>query len=508
MRKRITLGLGVFIALMLWSAPSAVQAGVTIDPRALEDTADGKVGKFLVVLKTQVNVRDITARAPNRAEQVSVAFNALRQTASATQAPLHAQLDALGARHRAFYVANVIAVEGNRAALDAMAARGDVIAIESDRTFRVSLETMQPFGVATPATVEWNISKVNAPDVWAQGYTGQNRVYANADTGVQWDHPALKPQYRGWNGASADHNYNWWDAIHSNVPGSPAGNPCGFSIVVPCDDYNPSHGTHTMGTGIGNDGADNSIGMAPGAKWMACRNMDEGWGSPSTYIECLNFFLAPTDLSGNNPNPSLAPDAVGNSYTCPPVEGCTTNSLLMAVDNMRASGIFMSVSAGNTPGCSTINEPPSFYDSGITIGATDSSDVIASFSSRGPITADGSNRRKPDLVAPGVNVRSSLRGNVYGSLNGTSMAAPHVAGAVVLLWSAFPNLRRQVGVTEQILEGNAVPLYASSPFCGSDTGSTLPNNVFGYGRLDVLAAYNYVGNNPLVFKYFFPLIFR
>jgi serine protease AprX len=310
------------------------------------------------------------------------------------------------------------------------------------------------------------------------------------------------------------HDYNWWDAIHEDIDGNGT-NPCGYNLIAPCDDYTPSHGTHTMGTGIGDDGAGNQIGMAPGAKWIACRNMEQGTGRPSTYIECMDFFLAPTDLNGNNPDPSKAPDAVGNSYTCPyglPPAGetCVVDSLQTAVDNMRAAGIFMAVSAGNEGynGCSTIREPPSLYDSGITIGATDSSDVIASFSNLGPVTIDGSGRRKPDLVAPGVNIRSSLRGDTYGSLAGTSMSSPHVAGAVVLLWSAFPNIRGHVDVTEQILENTAVHLYASSPFCPGDNSSSMPNNVYGYGRLDVIAAYNYIVNNPLVFKYIFPLILR
>ena len=132
--------------------------------------------------------------------------------------------------------------------------------------------------------------------------------------------------------------------------------------VAPCDDA--GHGTHTMGSGIGDDGTGNQIGVAPGAKWIACRNMDEGVGRPSTYIECLQFFLAPTDLDGNNPNPYLMPDAVGNSYTCPigPPPGgetCVTDSLKVAVDNIRAAGVFMALSAGNSgPSCSSIDEPP------------------------------------------------------------------------------------------------------------------------------------------------------
>lgn len=509
MRKCMLISSFVLVAITLWSLPVASQSAPTIDPRVLEDTSNGKVGDFLVTLKSQTNTRAVAGRALNRAEQGRAVFEALRDSARFTQPAVLAILDRLGAKHSSFYVANVIAVKGDRKAVDAMAARSDVSAIESDRGFHVNLETPLPFGAEAAATVEWNIAKVNAPDVWAQGYTGQGRVYANADTGVQWDHPSLKPQYRGWDGTTANHNFNWWDAVHCPGGGC-SGNPCGYDLTIPCDDYTPSHGTHTMGTGIGNDGLGNTIGMAPGARWIACRNMDQGNGTPSRYLECMQFFLAPWDLNGNNPDPSKAPDAVGNSYTCPVSEGCSDAHVLqLAMQNVRNAGVFMAASAGNSgSGCGTINETPAIEDSAITIGATDSSDAIASFSSRGPVTIDGSNLRKPDLVAPGVSVRSSLRGNTYGVLSGTSMSSPHVAGAVVLLWSAFQNIRGHVDVTEQILEDSAVPLFAGGPFCGLDNSSTRPNNVYGYGRLDVLAAYNYLLHNPFVFRYIFPLIFR
>jgi plastocyanin len=247
---------------------------------------------------------------------------------------------------------------------------------------------------------------------------------------------------------------------------------------------------------IGDDGGANQIGMAPSAKWIACHNMDEGVGRPSTYIECMQFFLAPTDLSGQHPDPSKRPDTVGNSYGCPlgPPPGgetCTASSMRTAMDNLRAAGVFMSVSAGNSgPGCGSVDAPPGTHDSAVTIAATDSGDNVASFSSRGPVTIDGSNRRKPDLAAPGVGVRSSYPTNTYASLSGTSMASPHVAGAVVLLWSAFPGLRRDVDETEKILQQSAVR-KTTNQTCGGIPGSTFPNNIVGYGRIDVLAAYNY-----------------
>ena len=134
-----------------------------------------------------------------------------------------------------------------------------------------SLATLQARRSRT--TIEPNITLVHAPDLWNLGYTGTGIVVANQDTGMRWTHNALKPHYRGWNGSSADHNYNWHDSIHADINGNGA-NPCGFSSMVPCDDH--GHGTHTTGTAVGDDGAGNQIGVAPGAKWIGCHNMDQG----------------------------------------------------------------------------------------------------------------------------------------------------------------------------------------------------------------------------------------
>jgi serine protease AprX len=503
---------------------AAYSSSPNVDARVLEDVANGQVGQFLVVLKAQANARAAAARAPDRASRGQAVFGALRQIANSSQSSLRAQLDAMGVQYRAYWIVNLLALEGDQKVLDAILARSDVAAIESNRAFHVPLE--QPTTPAArapqaPESIEWNLTKVRAPDMWTLGFKGQGLVYANADTGVQWDHPALKPQYRGWNGTAADHNYNWWDAIHSDISGlafNPCNSPSGGFVAapasgsaVPCDD--DGHGTHTMGIGVGDDGSGNQIGMAPGAKWIACRNMDHGVGRPSTYLECYQFFLAPTDLNGNNPDTSKRPDVVGNSYTCPigpPPNGetCVTNSLQTGMDNMRAAGIFMAVSAGNSgSACSTISDPPSFYNSSITVGATDSGDNLAGFSSRGPITADGSNRLKPDLSAPGVSVKSSYPTNRYVSLSGTSMASPHVAGAVALLWSAVPTLAHNVDRTEFILEQSAVH-YLSSQGCGGDSPYEWPNNAFGYGRIDVKAAYDLATYVSTPSTFYFPDIGR
>jgi subtilisin family serine protease len=151
-------------------------------------------------------------------------------------------------------------------------------------------------------------------------------------------------------------------------------------------------------------------------------------------------------------------------------------------------GIMVIASAGNHgPACETVLSPPAIYEAVLSVGATNSSDVVVSYSSRGPVTVDGSNRIKPDLVAPGSEVVSSWPGDTYLSLGGTSMAAPHVAGGVALLWSAEPELQGEIDESAQLLFSTA-QLISSSQYCGDLPPAEVPNNTFGWGRLDILAA--------------------
>src|SRR5205823_9718263 len=256
----------------------------------------------------------------------------------------------------------------------------------------------------------------------------------------------------------------------------------------PCDDF--FHGSHTTGTAIGDDGMGNQIGMAPGAKWIGCRNMDVGDGTPARYIECMEFFLAPYPLNCTpaEGDPTKAPDVTINSWGCPVSEGCTVgNELQAAVEAQRAAGIQMVVAAGTSgPGCSTVSDPPSFYDASYTAGALiTGTDTIAGFSSRGPVTRDGSGRIKPDITAPGTSTRSASNASdtAYTTASGTSMATPHIAGAMGLLWCAMPSLRHQITASRTAL--NNASFFINSTLC--DAGGR-PNNVYGWGRVDIAAA--------------------
>ena len=414
--------------------------------------------------------------------------DALRAHADQAQRGTRAWLDTHGVVHRDFWIANLLQARVPVGLLDELAARDGIARIEPNPP--IPLQLPQPDLAAPAATdsVAWGVAKIDAPLVWAAGFTGQGVVIGGEDTGYQWDHPALKAHYRGWNGTIADHSYNWHDAIHDAV-----GNPCNNNAPAPCDDY--GHGTHTAGTLAGDDGGSHQIGVAPGAHWIGCRNMDEGVGTPARYIECMQWMLAPTDSNGSNPNPDLAPDVISNSWSCPPTEGCTVGTEIeAAVDTLLAGGILYVAAAQNygVQGCATIFDPPAIYDVSFVVGATDSSDILAPFSSRGPVT--GRTLVRPDVSAPGVNVFSAWNDGGYATANGTSMAAPHVAGAAALLMSAFPALKGKPLEVASILRETAVTQGVSNTTgvtqnCGGTPITAWPNYMAGYGRIDVWNAY-------------------
>src|SRR6266566_7812566 len=284
-------------------SPNQSVAAQKIAPWVLEHTANGQQAEVFVVLADQADLRPAAALT-TKAEKGRFVLDALLNKAQTTQGPMLQWLRERGIEHQSFYIVNGILVKGSREIAEALASRPDVARVEGNPVIHNPLPqpVEGPVQPQAPLTIEPGISYTHAPDVWALGFTGQNIVVASADTGVRWTHNALKPHYRGWDGVTANHDYNWHDSIHSG------GGICGPDSPQPCDDY--FHGSHTTGTAIGADGGTNQIGMAPGAKWIGCRNMDVGTGTPARYIECMEFFLAPYPLNctPNEGDPTKAPD--------------------------------------------------------------------------------------------------------------------------------------------------------------------------------------------------------
>jgi len=477
------------LAASLAALPPDAAGAPKLDGRIFAGRDERDRVPFLVVLRERADL-SAAAGIADRGERRRFVYDALRAVADRAQAPLKDRLAGEGVRFRSHFLVNMLEVEGDAALAGELAARGDVAAVAGNRGAGMTRPDAAPPSLAPRATadgIEPNLDHIHAPLLWDRGFTGQGIVIGVADTGFQWDHPALISHYRG---SAASHDYAWHDAVHDAAPG----NPCGSDLPAPCDDG--AHGTGTAGLALGDDGGDNRIGAAPGATLIGCRNMDRGAGTPARYTECFEWLLAPTDASGANPRPDLGADVINNSWTCPPSEGCTDPEVLEAVvANVRAAGIAVVFAAGNEggsaglPHCFTVTEPPAIYAAALTVGATTESDTIASFSSVGPVTIDGSNRMKPDLTAPGVRLRTAASGGGWAeSFSGTSGAAPQVAGVVALLWSAVPGLAGDVDRTEAALERGAVPLRVALT-CGGLSGEDVPNPVFGWGRVDAEGAY-------------------
>ncbi len=443
-------------------ADTSVSAADKIDKAVLDSLSDKGAADFWVRFADRPNLSQY--RSLDWDARGKAVYDALNSTADSSQKSTRAILDKEGVSYETYFISNAIRVSGgDQALITSLAAQPEVAQILAPTTYDLpeDEDTKEPADIA-PAAVEWGIADINADDVWATyGVTGEDIVVANIDSGVQYNHPALVNQYRGNNGdGTFDHDYNWFDAAGSS-PDFP-------------QDFN-SHGTHVMGTMVGDDGAGNQIGVAPGATWIAANGCCP---SDQALIDSGEWILAPTDLDGNNADASKRPHIVNNSWgTTVPSNDPFMEDVIVA---WEAAGIFGVFANGNSgPNCNTSGAPGSRILS-YSVGNYQSSHVIAASSGRG--TGQGG-ETKPNISAPGSSVRSAVPGNGYGLKTGTSMASPHVAGAVALLWSAAPALVGDVDGTIALLEGGAVD--TANAQCG---GTADDNNVFGEGRLDVLAS--------------------
>jgi len=428
----------------------------------------------------------------------------LRATADRTQARVRAHLKAEGVAFQSFWIDNLILVpSASRRVLDDLAAFEEIEVLRSDRQMMViepDRKTLAPEGVLA---VEPNIAHVNADLAWGMGFTGTGMVVAGIDTGVRHTHEVLEPRYRGnLGGGLFDHDYNWLDGVDG-------------SASTPLDDH--GHGSHTVGTMVGDDGGSNQVGMAPGAMWIACDGCEGTSCSGIGLLTCAQWIAAPYPIGDpSSPDPSKRPHVVNNSWgDCDQSYDPWYRGV---VNSWHAAGIYPVFSNGNAgncdysfpPGCNTVGNPAR-YGNVTGVGSTgEANGIYAPHSNWGPtdnadtVNPNGYPTLKPQVVAPGRHIRSSLNlsDSHYGSWDGTSMSAPHVAGLIALLWQAAPCLVGNYAETENIIQSSAVAIpYATN--CGGEGPGNVPNMATGWGEIDafeaVIQASAFCGNSTLIF---------
>ena len=445
-----------------------VSIAAEISPEVLTRIAsrlpDEKV-PVIIEMADQVNLPEVAAG--NLAAKKPQLLRLLRQKASASQKDLKALLKAVGAEKIIpFWVFNGISARVPADHIEKIAQLPEIRQIRMERVF--TLQVTDTVGNGIP---EWNIEAVRAPELWAMGFTGQGVVVANMDSGVDVSHPDL---IAGWRGGTN----SWFDAFDTTTTEPRDGN---------------GHGTATMSLMVGGDAGGTVIGVAPGAQWIAARVFDDRGNATTTSIhQGFQWLLDPDD----NPDTHDYPDVVNNSWSIERVDQCDTE-FEPDVQALKTLGIAVVFSAGNYgPDLATSVSPANYPDS-FAVGAVDDSFLIAPFSSRGPTACPPENLVPrcrpgskcpptdvfPHVVAPGTSngplffgVKTAYLSNSYLYREGTSFAAPHVAGAMALMIDAFPTIT--VTELEKAIQRGAV-----------DLGDLGPDDIYGSGLLDTVLAH-------------------
>ena len=382
--------------------------------KKLQSLANGEKLAVIVELKEQADLDKVLKSMPgsSRKQRARAVANALKDVSDKSQQSLREYLKkqkAAGAvkSFNPLWVFNGVALTADEPLIRKLEKRHDVLEVRLD--MEIPLPSPFPASAgASSSSSEWNIALIRAPQVWAlnSAYDGTGAVIGSFDTGVDITHPDLYSRYRG------GHPISWFDPYGEHA--------------VPFDAH--GHGTHTTGTSLGGNASGSYIGVAPGAKWIAAKGFnDAGVALVSAFHQIFEWFLAPAG------DPDNAPDVVNCSWAFEGT-GCETEFLL-DIEALRAADIFPVFSSGNDGPAPGSVPSPANYSISFAVGATDYFDEIASFSGRGPSPCDGS--IKPDISAPGDEIFSSTPYG-YDYLSGTSMAAPHITGAIAVLRSIKP----------------------------------------------------------------------
>lgn len=374
-----------------------------------------------------------------------------------------------------FSIANAVEIKANVVAINALQQLTGILDIELSAAYAFMLDkpTDEAPSVETPNGKEQGLMVIGAPALWQMGYTGRSKKAMLVDTGVWPDHPAIQGKFLG---NRLGLNSTWF----------------GYDEVTPRDKVG-THGTHVIGTVLGLDTATNdTIGVAFGAYFIATDPIVTDISQVKPWSELIRAFEWAINPDGDSTTTADIPDVINNSWgraNAGMDSLCGHPMIVQAFSAVEAAGIANVFSAGNNgPGVSTGGVPAQLVLDTLNlfaVGALDGNNAaypIAGFSSRGPTTcpAPGTSLAiKPEVSAPGVNVRSANGRSGYGTKSGTSMAAPHVSGAVLLLKEAFPNVSGR-----QILNA----LYQTA----IDLGNPGEDNVFGRGLISLPAAFNFL----------------
>jgi subtilisin family serine protease len=459
-----------------------------IDPNLqsiMEAAGRGEHISAIAFLSSQVNVQaldlELKERQASLQERHEAIIRALQEVAGESQPMFLRYLESEKAAgevkgYSSYWINNSIRIKGTKKALSEIAQRPEVSHLYYDYpiTLIAPVEvTEDDLGTDGP---EIGLRDIRAPECWQQGWTGEGSIVSNLDTGVGGHHPAVEARWRG-----NQPGVNWWEAWYDPVT----------NTEYP-DDFNTgwfgvNHGSHTMGTMCGADHASgDTVGVAPDALWIAAGVIDRV-SIPRTVADACSAFIWISDPDGDPGTSDDVPDVCSNSW------GVTTShgyppcdeTFWSFIDNAEAAGVVVLFAAGNEgPTANSLRRPAdraTTENHQFAVGAVDGKNPpnfpIASFSSRGPsnCTPGGETAIKPEAVAPGVDVRSCRRTSGYRKLSGTSMACPHVAGAVAILRQVAPDAT--VDEIKDALIQTAV-----------DLGSTGNDNTFGWGLIDVHAA--------------------
>ncbi|MEV2239009.1 S8 family serine peptidase [Micromonospora sp. NPDC049891] len=471
----LAVGYGLLLARRSARAPSPMLAAASaltlLVTVGLVGATAGQPGlhgeRLFVLLREQADLSGVSG-GPGRAGRDARAgevYRRLVDTADRTQADLRRDLRRARLPHTPYYLVNAIEVDGGPAVRAWLSSRPEVARVlVSQRLRPLPTPADSATGSAPPPSgPPWNITMLGADRVWSElGVTGAGVTVGSSDSGVDGRHPTLAQGFRGGD----DSWFDPWNGTRAPTDRS-------------------GHGTHTVGSAVGRDG----IGVAPGAQWVGCVNLDRNLGNPAAYLDCLQFMLAPFPAGGDpfrQGRPARAPEILTNSWGCPPIEGCDPRALRPATAALEAAGILVVAAAGNTgPFCGSVQDPPAPYADVLTVGAVDDRRRVTAFSSRGP-TATGAT--KPDLMAPGAEVISAMPGGGYAVLDGTSMATPQVAGVVALMWSANPELVGDLDRTRRILAETADPVETDGPSGDRTDDCGGAANIAGAGLVNAYAA--------------------